>query len=288
MFDENTTVNDADRRIHDEVFIQSIDRKERVKRFLTAKLGIDDVSARNEGLAAEMLEQLLREDNPLAGEILEDAVIFLCELEDVDFSKPVFASRRVRAANSFYDRSKAKSYIDKYWKNYNPAYPSFHQGGGDCTNFVSQVLYAGGMPWADDRNPANHKKSVNWYCKPGATGKDSEKRITFSWKIAAVFKAHWINRVELHSMYSYTEAIQNMNNISRETFLGDVVQFCYSSGVPYHTLAITGYNRDPEYNVRDIVLASHDVDSNNRSLYRTMLKYPSDYKLRVYNIKKGR
>lgn len=288
MFESGAAVEDADRRIHDEVFIQSIDRRERIKRFLTAKLGIDDVSARNESLAAEMLEQLLREDNPLADEILEDAVIFLCELEDGDLDIPTFESRGERAANSFYDRSKAKAYIDRYWKSYNPAYPTFHQGGGDCTNFVSQVLYAGGMPWADDKNPVNHKKSVNWYCKPGATNKDNERRITFSWKIAAVFKAHWINRVEVHKMYSYAEAIQNINNLSRGVFLGDIVQFCYSSGVPYHTLAITGYNRDPEYNVRDIVLASHDIDSNTRSLYRTMLAYPSDYKLRVYNIKKAR
>ncbi len=285
MFDDKTDVNDMDRSIHDEVFIQSIDRKERLIRFLTAKLGIDDASVRDEQVAAEVLEQLMREDNPLANEVLEDAAIFLCELGDSDTA--LFESRAERAANGFYNREKAKEYIDTYWKNYNPAYPTFHQGGGDCTNFISQVLYAGGMPWADDKNPVNHKKGTNWYCKPGATAKDSERRITFSWKIAAVFKAHWINRVERHKMYSYTEAIQNMNELSREVFLGDVVQFCYSSGVPYHTLAITGYNRDPEYNVRDIVLASHDIDSNKRSLYRTMLRYPSDYKLRVYNIKMG-
>ena len=192
-----------------------------------------------------------------------------------------------RAANSFYDRERAKAYIDTYWKNYNPKYPSFSHGGGDCTNFVSQVLYAGGMPWADDKNPANYKKSINWYCKPGATAKDSENRITFSWKIAAVFKAHWISRAARHRILSYTEAIQNINWLSDSVFLGDVVQFCYSGGAPYHTLAVTGYNRDPEYNIRDIVLASHDMDSNTRSLYRTMLKYPSDYKLRVYNIKLG-
>jgi len=287
MFNDKTIVNDAGRRIHDEVFIESIDRRERIRRFLTAKLGIDDVSARDEQLAADMLEQLLREDNPLVNEILGDAVIFLSELEDDDAYIPVFGNRSGRA-NSFYDRSKAKAYIDAYWKNYNPAYPSFSHGGGDCTNFISQVLYAGGLPWADDNNPANHRKSVNWYCKPGATNKDSEKRITFSWKIAAVFKAHWIKRVELHKMYSYTEAIRNMNELSGEVFLGDVVQFCYSSGVPYHTLAVTGFNRDPEYHVRDIVLTSHDIDSNTRSLYRTMLEYPADYKLRVYNIKKGR
>ena len=30
-----------------------------------------------------------------------------------------------RAANSFYDRERAKSYIDTYWKNYNPkSHPS--------------------------------------------------------------------------------------------------------------------------------------------------------------------
>lgn len=286
MFDDKTIVNDIDKRIHDEVFIQSIDRRERVARFLTGKLGIEDTSARDEGLAAEILEQLLREDNPLISEILDDVYIFLSELDE-NFYRPELLNSRERA-NSFYDRSKAKAHIDAYWKNYNPEYPSFQNGGGDCTNFVSQVLYAGGMHWADDKNPANHRKSANWYCKPGATSKDSERRITFSWKIAAVFKAHWIHRVEAHSMYSYTEAISNMNELSGEVFLGDLVQFCYSTGVPYHTLAITGYNRDPEYNVRDIVLASHTIESNTRSLYRTMLQYPSDYKLRVYNIKKGR
>jgi hypothetical protein len=285
MFEDKEFVDDADRRIHDEVFIQSIDRRERITRFLVSNLRIDDASARDEGLASDILEQLFREENPMADEILEDAIVFLSELEEDTYTHE-FESRSERA-NSFYDRGKAKAYIDAYWKNYNPAYPSFHHGGGDCTNFISQVLYAGGMPWADDKNPANHKKSTNWYCKPGATNKDSEKRITFSWKIAAVFKAHWLKRVDLHKMYSYAEAIPNINAISNSVFLGDVVQFCYSSGVPYHTLAVTGFNRDPEYHIKDIVLASHDVDSNTRSLYRTLLKYPSDYKLRVYNIKLG-
>lgn len=285
MFDDKTIVHDIDKGIHDEVFIQSIDRRERIIRFLTGKLGIEDTGARDEKLASEVLEQLLREDSPLISEILEDIYIFLSELDEDSYMPEIFISNERK--NSFYDRSKAKAYIDAYWKNYNPEYPSFQNGGGDCTNFVSQVLYAGGMPWADDKNPANYRKSVNWYCKPGATNKDSDKRITFSWKIAAAFKAHWINRAEAHNMYSYTEAIHIMSELSREVFLGDVVQFCYSSGIPYHTLAITGYNMDPEYNVRDIVLASHTIDSNTRSLYRTMLQYPSDYKLRVYNIKMG-
>ncbi len=285
MFNHETTAGEADNRIHDQVFIDSIDRRERISRFLTENFGIDDAAARDEQLAADILEQLLRENNPLLEDIFDDAIIFLSELEE---DIPAYVSRdSSRRANSFYDRAKAKAYIDTYWKNYNPAYPSFHHGGGDCTNFISQVLYAGGMPWADDGNPANHKKSTNWYCKQGATAKDSEKRITFSWKISAVFKAHWIKRVAVHNIYSYTDSIRRIEEISNGVYIGDVVQFCYSSGVPYHTLVVTGFNKDPEYHIRDIVLASHDIDSNTRSLYRTMLKYPSDYRLRVYNIKIG-
>ncbi len=45
-----------------------------------------------------------------------------------------------------YDYKAMVAYAQKYWNNYNPAYPDFNgQGaGGDCTNFVSQALKAGG------------------------------------------------------------------------------------------------------------------------------------------------
>ncbi|MFC3576637.1 amidase domain-containing protein [Streptomyces yaanensis] len=38
------------------------------------------------------------------------------------------------------------TYAEKYWNNYNTAYPNYngHGAGGDCTNFVSQSLKAGG------------------------------------------------------------------------------------------------------------------------------------------------
>jgi hypothetical protein len=44
-----------------------------------------------------------------------------------------------------YSGSKAAAYANTYWNTYNPAYPSFANQGGDCTNFVSQALYAGGI-----------------------------------------------------------------------------------------------------------------------------------------------
>ncbi|MEV5983862.1 amidase domain-containing protein [Streptomyces sp. NPDC052051] len=49
---------------------------------------------------------------------------------------------------SGYDYKAMAAYAQKYWNNYNAEYPDFsgHGAGGDCTNFVSQALKAGG--WA--------------------------------------------------------------------------------------------------------------------------------------------
>lgn len=46
---------------------------------------------------------------------------------------------------SGYDASKAIAYAHQYYENYNPAYKNYNNVGGDCANFVSQCLYAGGL-----------------------------------------------------------------------------------------------------------------------------------------------
>ncbi|UQW99601.1 amidase domain-containing protein [Streptomyces sp. RerS4] len=43
-----------------------------------------------------------------------------------------------------YDYTAMAKYAEKYWSNYNPAYRKFNGAGGDCTNFISQALKAGG------------------------------------------------------------------------------------------------------------------------------------------------
>ena len=44
-----------------------------------------------------------------------------------------------------YNPSAAVDYASKYWNNYNPSYGNYNNVGGDCANFVSQCLYAGGV-----------------------------------------------------------------------------------------------------------------------------------------------
>lgn len=55
-----------------------------------------------------------------------------------------------------YTPARAAAYADQYWKNYNRSYREYR--GVDCANFVSQCLFAGGMPKTDDWYP----QSVNW------------------------------------------------------------------------------------------------------------------------------
>ncbi|MEU1409970.1 amidase domain-containing protein, partial [Streptomyces sp. NPDC005728] len=58
---------------------------------------------------------------------------------------PAPANRKTLTGGT-YDYKAMVSYATKYWNNYNPDYPDYngHGAGGDCTNFVSQSLKAGG------------------------------------------------------------------------------------------------------------------------------------------------
>lgn len=58
-----------------------------------------------------------------------------------------------------YDYAAMAAYAEKYWKNYNPAYRKFNDAGGDCTNFISQALKAGG--WKNDSGTYSDYR--NWW-----------------------------------------------------------------------------------------------------------------------------
>lgn len=49
-------------------------------------------------------------------------------------------------AASTYNPTNAVAYAAKWWNSYNPSYPNFGSTSEDCSNFVSQCLYAGGIP----------------------------------------------------------------------------------------------------------------------------------------------
>lgn len=58
---------------------------------------------------------------------------------------------------SVYDRESAVFYARKWALNRNKSFADFEDMGGDCTNYASQVIHAGGCPM-------NHGKQ-GWYYK---------------------------------------------------------------------------------------------------------------------------
>ena len=57
-----------------------------------------------------------------------------------------FGNEIIDAKDYIYDRNAAVEYARKWAESNNTDYPFYGKNGGDCTNFISQALAAGGLP----------------------------------------------------------------------------------------------------------------------------------------------
>lgn len=62
----------------------------------------------------------------------------------------------------FYDRQAAVSYARRWARGINPAYPETHNGS-DCTNFVSQALFAGGWTMVGEGTVWDYNDPRMWW-----------------------------------------------------------------------------------------------------------------------------
>ena len=65
-----------------------------------------------------------------------------------------------------YNRAAAVAYAERWWNSHNPKFPYFAED--DCTNFISQCLFAGGAPMRGQPN-----RSRGWWL--------SSNSWSFSW-----------------------------------------------------------------------------------------------------------
>ncbi|GAA2346724.1 hypothetical protein SVIO_013170 [Streptomyces violaceusniger] len=96
-------------------------------------------------------------NEPATSRVATARTTALPEATPAAISKP--SQPQTKPAGS-YNYAAMASYAEKYWQNYNPAYRKFNEAGGDCTNFVSQSLKAGG--WANKSGDAEDYRSW-WY-----------------------------------------------------------------------------------------------------------------------------
>ena len=137
-----------------------------------------------------------------------------------------------------YDEAAAVAYARRWALLRNPAYLDFHGLGGDCTNFVSQCLYAGA-------GVMNRTPVYGWYY---VTGNDR----TASW-------------TGVEFLYRFPTSNEGAGPFAEEVSppdleRGDLVQLGRADGSFYHTLLVSGFR----FGIP--LLATHTYDAFNRPL----------------------
>lgn len=163
----------------------------------------------------------------------------------------------------FYNRENAAAYGLKYSLTPNNKYANYESLGGDCTNFVSQCLLAGGIP--QDNNGI-----YKWYWH-------SDYNRWPSWTSARELRRYLLNNNGSEKNFGVKATESNFENVE----IGDVVQYVN----PTHSMIITGYLYDEEYREdtykrkNDVLISQHSVKG---------IGWLKDYPLKAKPTEKGR
>ena len=165
--------------------------------------------------------------------------------------------------NSTYNRAAAAQYARQHAKSYNTAYPSW---GADCTNYVSQCVYAGGMPKITASSHSNANDS-HWYLT-------NATNYSPSWTGADWFMRHWAKVREYgnyvyngraYSVRIYTKdyVLNNKATVGSFISVGDVVHYLSASNSnAYHSTIISVKNSNT-----DIKFCAHSQNRKDEDFF---------------------
>ena len=158
----------------------------------------------------------------------------------------------VKASASF-NYTNAVNYANKYYKSYNSSYPDWTSYGGDCANFISQCLYAGGMTMKGTPGTDSAAKNyANWFSKGNTC---NTKNVSSTWRGADAFRNYWqSNALGYKKFSSFT------TDAYKYGYRGYAVSLLNSNGRAYHTLIVVGYSGG------DLIYAAHTGNTNTGSL----------------------
>ena len=141
-----------------------------------------------------------------------------------------------------YNRDKAVRYAHKWAFKRNRHYLDFSGIGGDCTNFISQCLYAGGADM-------NYTEIFGWYY-------NSEDDRAAAW-------------TGVQYLYNFLVKNEGPGPFGSDIPLyellpGDIVQISFQKGIFSHSLLVveTGKKVTPD----TVLIATHSLDSDYRPL----------------------
>jgi len=133
-----------------------------------------------------------------------------------------------------YNREKAIEYARKYWNEYNNKYYNFDKLGGDCTNFVSQILNYAGIVQSVKRD--------GWYYKNVYSRSPS-------WSAS-------------NKLYKYLKENNIGYEVQRDEIeVGDIIFLSFKSQEKYtHSLVVV------KKEANKIYIATHSDNAFNRDL----------------------
>jgi len=141
-----------------------------------------------------------------------------------------------------YDRAKAVDYAHRWAFGRNPRYYDFSGIGGDCTNFASQVIYAG----AGVMNPT---RTFGWYYYRSNNYAPAWTGVEF--------------------LYRFLTGNHGVGPVAAEADLfqarpGDIVQLSFDGQTFRHSPVIVSVGERPA--PENILVAAHTFDADNRPL----------------------
>ena len=142
-----------------------------------------------------------------------------------------------------YSRDKAVNYALKWWNKHNPLYYNFENLGGDCTNFVSQCIFAGcGI--------MNFTKTFGWYYI-------SPSNRSPSWTSVDFLQKFLLSNTTLGP-------VGRLCSLS-EVEVGDIVQI--RQGLYFnHTGIITKMSQAFPYTLDSVFITAHTYNVLNKSI----------------------
>ena len=158
-----------------------------------------------------------------------------------------------------YNRLKAVRYAERWWNEFNPAYPKFND---DCTNYISQCLHAGGIPMWGQPN-----KSKGWWMEG--------KSWSYSWTVANA-----LCQTLAASGGIRTEEVGD----ARQLDLGDIICLDFQGDGRWdHNLIVTAKDRKGNPYVN-----AHTANSRRRYwAYEDSSAYTPNIKYRFFRILDG-
>lgn len=139
--------------------------------------------------------------------------------------------------NVYYDRYAAYEYAKEWAYKRNPKYYNFDGIGGDCTNFISQCIFAG-------CGVMNYKPTFGWYYISSNDRAPAWSGVNFLYNFLTTNKSVGPYGVQV-----------GINEVE----IGDVIQLGNDNGF-YHSLFVVSVTSN------DIFIATHTADAFMRSL----------------------